>query len=186
MAQSFTLSLAVVVAVGAALVVPRSGILDAQGKSKSLPGPDSSNFYTHDQVTRENVDQLEVAWFYPYAAPTFAPVYAHDVLYGLGRNASALVALDAATGKELWVHEGLSGITSKGINYWESADGKDRPADRSPSTATSRQIDARTGKSILTFGNNGIVDHARRPARARARACARTLGQPRAASGATS
>jgi quinoprotein glucose dehydrogenase len=157
MAQSFTLSLAVVVAVGVALVVPRSDVLEAQGKSKALPGLDSSNYYRLDEVTKENVAQLEVAWFYPYAAPTFTPVYAHDVLYGLGRNASALVALDATTGKELWVHDGLSGITSKGINYWESADGKDRRLIFAVDSYL-QQIDARTGKSILTFGNKGYVD----------------------------
>ena len=67
-----------------------------------------------------------MAWFYPYAAPTFSPVFAGGLLYGLGRNAGALVALDPATGKEIWVHDGLNGITSKGINYWESANGKDR------------------------------------------------------------
>ena len=39
---------------------------------------------------------------------------------------TSLVALDATTGKEIWIHEGLNGITSKGINYWESEDGKDR------------------------------------------------------------
>ena len=48
------------------------------------------------------------------------------VLYGLGRNSASLVALDATTGKEIWVHEGLNGITSKGINFWQSEDGKDR------------------------------------------------------------
>ena len=135
-----------------ALAVPA-----AQGKIKTLPGLDSSNFYPFDQINKSNVGQLEMAWFYPYAAPTFSPVFAHDVLYGLGRNASSLVALDAATGKEIWVHEGLNGITSKGINYWESADGKDRRLIFAVDSFL-QQIDARTGKSIMTFGDNGIVD----------------------------
>ena len=109
------------------------------------------------QITKANVGQLEMAWFYPYAAPTFSPVFANDVLYGLGRNASALVALDPATGKEIWVHEGLNGITSKGINYWESADGKDRRLIFAVDSFL-QEIDARTGKTIPTFGENGIVD----------------------------
>jgi len=129
----------------------------AERKLKTLPALDSSNFHTFDQIKRSNVSQLEVAWFYPYGAPTFSPVFANDVLYGLGRNASALVALDATTGKEIWVHEGLSGITSKGINYWESADGKDRRLIFAVDSFL-QQVDARTGKSIPTFGNNGIVD----------------------------
>ena len=55
----------------------------------------------------------------------FNPIVVDDVMYVLGRN-SSLVALDATTGKEIWIHEGLSGITSRGINYWQSEDGKDR------------------------------------------------------------
>jgi glucose dehydrogenase len=132
-------------------------VLVAQTKVKTLPGLDSSNFLPFDQINKSNVNELEVAWFYPYAAPTFSPVFAHDVLYGLGRNASALVAHDATTGKEIWVHEGLSGITSKGINYWESEDGKDRRLIFAVDSFL-QQIDARTGKSILTFGDNGIID----------------------------
>src|SRR5262245_58129692 len=129
----------------------------AQGTITALPGLDSSNFYPFDQIDKSNVSRLEMAWFYPYAAPTFTPVYADGVLYGLGRNASALVALDAATGKEVWVHEGLSGITSKGINYWQSADGKDRRLIFAVDSFL-QEIDARTGKSIMSFGDNGISD----------------------------
>src|SRR5690606_3084410 len=71
----------------------------AQGqRGKSLPNPDSSNFRDLRQITKENVHQLEVAWFYPYGADRFSPVFAHGVLYGLGRNGSSIVALDAATG----------------------------------------------------------------------------------------
>ena len=101
--------------------------------------------------------KLEVAWFYPYQSGNFSPVYARDVLYGFGRNGTSLVALDATTGKELWIHEGLNGMTSKGINYWESDDGKDRRLIFSIQSFL-QQIDAQTGKSILTFGNNGVVD----------------------------
>ncbi len=133
------------------------GVPAAQGTLKTLPGVDSANFYPFEQINKSNVAKLEMAWFYPYAAPTFSPVFADGVLYGLGRNASSLVALDAATGKELWVHEGLNGITSKGINYWEGADGKDRRLIFAVDSFL-QEIDARTGKSIMTFGDNGIVD----------------------------
>jgi len=128
----------------------------SQPAVRALPGADSSNFKDLTQITKENVGKLQVAWFYPYAAATFSPVFARDVLYGLGRN-SSLVALDATTGKEIWIHEGLNGITSKGINYWESEDGRDR---RLIFTVDSflQEIDATTGKSILSFGTNGVVN----------------------------
>ena len=46
-------------------------------------------------------------------------------MYVLAKNQS-LVALDATTGKELWIHAGLRGIARRGINYWESPDGRER------------------------------------------------------------
>ena len=50
---------------------------------------------------------------------------ARGMIFGRGRN-GALVAVDAKTGKEIWVREGMDGMTQRGINYWESADGSDR------------------------------------------------------------
>ena len=153
--------------VAAALVVATSlGVYTAaQGKSWSLPNPDSANLRELTQITKANVGQLEQAWFYPYASGNFSPVYARDVLYGFGRNGSSLIALDATTGKELWVHEGLNGMTSKGINYWESADGNDRRLIFSVQSFL-QQIDAKTGKSIPTFGLDGVVDMRKGLARA--------------------
>src|SRR5690242_9670979 len=72
----------------------------------NLAGPDSSNFVGSDQIKKSNVNQLEVAWSYPYATPGFNPIVVDDVMYVLGRG-SSLIALDANTGKELWIHEGL-------------------------------------------------------------------------------
>jgi glucose dehydrogenase len=126
-------------------------------KTRSLPGADSSNFMPFDEITKANVNQLEVAWSYPDGATTFSPVVVDGVLYGLGRNASALVALDATTGKEIWIHEGLAGIASKGINYWQSEDGNDRRLIFSVNSFL-QEIDAKTGKSILSFGTHGVVD----------------------------
>src|SRR4029079_7141275 len=73
----------------------------------NLAGPDSSNFVASDQIKKANVGQLDVAWSYPYATPGFNPMVVDDVIYVLGRG-SSLIALDAATGKELWIHEGLA------------------------------------------------------------------------------
>ena len=119
-------------------------------------GPDSSNFSNLDQINKSNVNTLEVAWFYPYGTTVFNPIVVEDVMYTYGRN-NSLIALDATTGKEIWIHEGLAGINARGINYWQSADGKDKRLLFSISSFL-QAIDARTGKSILTFGNNGIVD----------------------------
>ncbi len=119
-------------------------------------GPSSSHFVDLDQIGKSNIDRLEVAWFYPFGMTGFNPVVVDDVMYALGRN-NSLIALDAASGKEVWIHEGLTGINTRGVNYWQSQDGKDRRLLFSINSYL-QAIDARAGKSILTFGTNGIVD----------------------------
>jgi quinoprotein glucose dehydrogenase len=119
-------------------------------------GPDNSKFSALKQITKANLSKLDVAWTYPYGETGFNPIVAHGIVYGKGRN-SSLVALDAGTGKEIWIHDGLEGITRRGVNYWESKDGKDRRLIFSISDYL-QEIDAETGKSIRTFGSNGVVD----------------------------
>jgi quinoprotein glucose dehydrogenase len=152
-------------------------LITAQSKITSLPGPDSSNFRDLDQITKTNVSQLQMAWFYPYGAPSFSPVEVNGVLYGLGRNATSLVALDAATGKELWIHEGLAGIQNKGINYWQSEDGKDKRLIFGVNSFL-QEIDATTGKTIATFGVDGIVDLRRGLLRAEGTSLPAMTGSP--------
>ena len=78
------------------------------------------------------------------------------MIYGRGRNGS-LVAVDAKTGKELWVRENMNGMTSRGMMYWESRDGRDQRL-IFPMNSLLQELDAKTGKSIMTFGTNGVVD----------------------------
>ena len=111
------------------------------------------------QINKSNVNQLQIAWTYPVqddVSYRFNPLEIDGVVYVLARNTS-LVALSAASGKEIWVHGGLTGISNRGIAYWQSQDGKDR---RFIFTIHGQlqEIDAQTGKSILSFGNDGYVD----------------------------
>lgn len=122
-------------------------------------GTSNSKYFDTDQITRSNVDQLEIAWTYSTkdnGGYRFSPVVEDGVMYVLARDHS-LVALDAATGEEIWIHEGLQGITRPGINYWESDDGSDKRL-LFELDNTLQAIDATTGESILTFGNSGYVD----------------------------
>lgn len=119
-------------------------------------GPDSSRYVAATQITRANVGQLGVAWTYPAGDTDFNPLVVRGVVYSRARG-SAIVALDAATGKELWVHDGIKGFATRGMNYWESEDGSDR---RLLYTAQNMlyAIDAATGKAITSFGVDGRVD----------------------------
>jgi quinoprotein glucose dehydrogenase len=122
-------------------------------------GPDSSKFLALDQITKSNVNRLQVAWTYPTGDNNvygFNPIIVDDMMYVLARN-SSLVALNAVTGKEIWIHENLRGIARRGVNYWESKDRSERRILFQMNNYL-QAIDARTGKSILAFGKNGLVD----------------------------
>jgi quinoprotein glucose dehydrogenase len=149
-------------AMGAALAVAMHGAAAQQTRdawSHYGGGLDSSHFVALDQIDKSNVSRLEVAWTYPTGdsrSYIFNPIVIDNVMYVLARN-SSLVALDASTGKEIWIHDNLPGLASRGIAYWGSKDRRDR---RLIFTINNhlQEIDARTGKSILTFGAKGLVD----------------------------
>ena len=122
-------------------------------------GSDSSHFVDLTQINKTNVNQLEVAWTYPTGdnrSYVFNPIVVDNIMYVIARN-SSLVALDAASGKEIWIHENLPGLATRGIAYWESKDRNDRRLIFALNNHL-QEIDARTGKSILTFGSHGLVD----------------------------
>jgi quinoprotein glucose dehydrogenase len=119
-------------------------------------GPESSRYFASSQINKSNVAQLQVAWTYPYGDTTMVPTVVRGVVYGRGRNGS-LVAVDAKTGKELWVRENMNGMTTRGLNYWESADGRDQRIIFAMNSLL-QEVDAKTGKSVMAFGTNGVVD----------------------------
>lgn len=121
--------------------------------------PDQSRYFATSGITRENVDQLEVAWTYPTGDAFFnffSPIIVDTTMYVLGKS-SSLVALNVKTGEEIWIHANLRGITRRGINYWESEDGTDKRLIFTLNNSL-QAIDARTGQSIESFGDGGYVD----------------------------
>src|SRR5688572_8705032 len=122
-------------------------------------GADQSKYVIQDQITKENVNQLEVVWAYPTSDERdyqCNPVIVDSVMYVLAKD-NSLVALHAATGKEIWIHANLNGISRRGFAYWENADRTDRRILFTLRNSL-QAIDAATGKSILDFGANGAVD----------------------------
>ena len=119
-------------------------------------GPDSSRFVAARQVTPANVSQLQVAWSYPAGQTDFNPLVVRGVVYGRGAKGT-FVALDAATGREIWVRDGYQQFNGRGMNYWESADGRDRRLLFSMGNFL-HALHAETGEPVLTFGENGRVD----------------------------
>jgi len=119
---------------------------------------DSMQYSALAQINKNNVTQLQRAWFYPVPGDperlAFNPLIVDNVMYVSGVR-GVLVALDATTGKELWMS--TLQTPDRGLAYWESKDRSDR---RLILTATNgiREADARTGQQIMTFGTKGFVD----------------------------
>ena len=129
-----------------------------------------------NQVNTTNVTQLEVAWIYKTGdADTIHssqiqcnPIVVDGILYGVG-PAMKLFAIDAQTGKEKWVFDvnaraaTLSDTTkfhniinSRGIAYW--TDGKQDSRIFFTAGSYTYAVNAKTGKPIADFGNNGSID----------------------------
>ena len=123
---------------------------------------DASQYSSLVQINRSNVSKLQVAWSYRTGDGNkylFNPLVINGTMYVLAHN-NSIVALDAATGKELWVHPvdlKTTLITNRGINYWENADHSDHRLLFAADNYL-KEIDAQTGKSISDFGENGRVD----------------------------
>ena len=84
--------------------------------SQYLGGADSSQYSSLKQINKSNVKQLEVAWTYSTGERgnyTFDPIVVDGVMYVLAQN-NSFVALDAATGKELWVHPNMGAVGTRG------------------------------------------------------------------------
>jgi quinoprotein glucose dehydrogenase len=116
-------------------------------------GADSSQYSSLKQINKSNVNRLQVAWTYSTGERgnyIFDPIVVDGVMYALAKN-NSFVALDAATGKELWVHPNMGAVGARGINYWN---GRLLYINGGYLTA----IDAHTGKTIDSFGDNGRTD----------------------------
>jgi quinoprotein glucose dehydrogenase len=119
-------------------------------------GPSSSRFVTSTQLTKGNVSKLRVAWRYPNGMTDFNPLVVRGVVYTRAAN-DTFAAVDGSTGREVWVSASVPGFNVRGINYWESADGKDRRLIYSAANSL-YELDAQTGKPIASFGTQGRVD----------------------------
>jgi len=124
--------------------------------------PDDAQYSALKQIDRSNVTQLQQVWFYPAGNNGFRfgsnPIIIGDVMYVIGKD-NSIAALDAATGKQLWLHPTTKGFnfSNRGLMYWESKDRSDR---RVLYTADNKlwAVNARTGECIDSFGDHGSVD----------------------------
>src|SRR5262249_32163522 len=152
--------------------------------SEFLGDPSGSHYSPLKQVNTSNVNQLEIAWSYETGddlSYTFCPLVVDNIAYVAAKE-GALVALDATTGKELWVYKfaaggRFSGIAGqRGANYWESKDRSDRRI-LVTSGGMLHAIDALTGKLVDSFADHGKLDLKIGIDRARGPLASRTPGR---------
>jgi quinoprotein glucose dehydrogenase len=129
-------------------------------------GPDNIHYSNLDQINRDNVHSLQVAWTFdsgdqhPKSEMECNPIVVDGVLYATTPNGS-VVALDAASGSLRWRYDATDGlknigkVRNRGVTYW--SDGADRRI-----FVGARQylvaLDAATGKPITAFGKAGRID----------------------------
>jgi quinoprotein glucose dehydrogenase len=156
-------------------------LVAAFGADQNWPtvGGDSgcSRYSTLQQINRGNVGRLEVAWTYHCKDKGDAgtiectPVVIEGVMY-LTTGASKAVALDAATGKELWRYDPYdinvvpalprrlqpkaSGGVNRGVAYW--SDGRKARIFLGVADGRLVSLDAKTGRPDAEFGKAGMVD----------------------------
>lgn len=137
----------------------------------------SSKYSSLAQITRANVNRLEVAWRWSSAdneivksnparpgAYQDTPIMVNGVLYTT-TSLGVYAAIDPGTGRTLWKYDPEVwklgrptnlGFTHRGTAYW--TDGTRRRIISGTHDAHLVSIDAETGKPDPAFGENGKVD----------------------------
>ncbi|MEX0906530.1 MAG: c-type cytochrome [Balneolaceae bacterium] len=134
-------------------------------------GDKSATHYSAlNQVTSENVDQLELAWTYEaksLSGPGMQsnPIVIDGLMY-FADNDLNLIALNAATGEETWVFDAaevygddypVSGQLLKGVVYWEDENGENERIFHFTRDLI-WAVHPKTGEVIESFGDNGYID----------------------------
>jgi quinoprotein glucose dehydrogenase len=122
-----------------------------------LGGPERNHYSPLKQIDSSNVKKLTTAWEYhtgDSGQMQCNPIIVDGIMYAMSA-ASHPFAVNAATGKQLWkaVTVGADKFsTSRGVTYWESGDDKRILYTSGPWMYA---VNARTGKPVADFGENG-------------------------------
>lgn len=144
---------------------PRANSIDYTSWDGYLSGVDSSQYSGLDQIDKDNVHLLEKAWEVDVGTLgtghygfRYNPTIVDGVMYVVApNNPDALIALDGATGEEIWRTQFEGRIGNRGVSFWESEDGTERRL-FVLNDGMLRAIDADTGTIIEGFGPEGGID----------------------------
>ena len=136
--------------------------------------PGSTKYSPLDQINRDNVKNLRIAWRFRTdnlgPRPDFnmqsVPIVVNNVMYVQTGTRRTVVALDPASGEMLWMwrmDEGKRGAAAprqgsgRGLAYWTDGKGDERIVTVTPGYHMV-QLNAKTGVPVASFGRNGVVD----------------------------
>ena len=169
----------VILALGGALASARQSTASSAGEWTHYGGNAGSQKYSPlDQITRDNVSRLDVAWRWaspdnPLVAadPLLRPGMYHDtpllvrgVLYTV-TSLGQVAAIDPASGQTRWIFDpgswkngrpGNLGFVHRGLAYW--SDGTSERLLLGTADAYLIAVDAKTGQLAPGFGDGGRVD----------------------------
>ncbi len=130
-----------------------------------LGGKERNLYSSLDQIDRENVPRLKVAW--TYETGNAAEYQANNLIVdGVLYTPTAtrkIVALDAATGKELWQWDPANEHTvagrprQRGLGYWANESGSEQRL-LTGVNGFLFAIDPNNGETIREFGDNGSIN----------------------------
>ena len=125
---------------------------------------DNIHYSSLKQIDTKNVQKLKVAWTfdsgdsYPGSDIQCNPIIVNGVMYATTPRLK-VVAIDAGTGKQIWMFDGLQdqrpNHKNRGLMHW--TDGKESRI-LFPLGYELLSIDAKTGKLDPGFGKEGRVD----------------------------
>jgi len=150
--------------VGAAGVVALSffaiyGAVNKSGKPLNVDwttyeaNQEGNHYSPLTQINRTNVKDLQAIWTYDIGESVSIdnPLIISGIMYVSGKDGGAISALDAATGKEIWISEPkMVTARQRGLTYWESTDHTKRRIVFYRANHI-RQIDVATGKLDPTY-----------------------------------
>lgn len=144
------------------------------GQWRSYGGDQGSTRYSPlDQINRDNVKNLQVAW--TWKSDNFGrtevknettPIMVNGVLYFTAGDRRAVIAADAGTGETLWMWRMDEGRryqqaprrnSGRGVAYWSDGQQDERIYTVTPGFQLVA-LHAKTGIPIQGFGRAGVVD----------------------------
>ena len=136
-------------------------LLGAQ--ANQIPDLTGTHYSPLAEITPHNVATLRRAWTYHTGENgrqfETTPIFVNGLLY-FTTQTSRVIALEPETGKEVWAFDPhlIHTVENRGVSFWPG-DSTHRPRLLlATGDATLIAIDAETGKPIMDFGDNGIVN----------------------------